>query len=252
MLTGRLTFSLDIGPVLDSTGEDGTAFTADEGKAVEGIRIEDITLSLLQTWTISSISEPEIKEEMPEQAFLLWSLGEATQSTSKQPLFSSEQLLLQPGQSRSIEQRILLPDNPAIRPSVSPLSKTGLRPSHRLSLVVTYSPLLRGPSRSVSRTREDKASSEMRIYPGKKKEIVVSTPVTLSTCACVFYALRLPAYGDADYEDFLRHEKACDERNKACKLFPLFNGYTAVVETRADAFLRGSLDCDLQCLRARL
>ena len=202
---------------MEPTADERTVYKAD-GKPVEAVRIEDVTLALKQAWSLSSVTDPIALEDIPVQTFKLWSLRESP-SSSRNAYLSEERLTLQPSQPWSIEQTVLLPDDPAIASSVSPLSKTGLRPNHRLQMTVTYAPILREAGRSASRVRGqmDEDLAETRLVAGLKKEIVVSTPVTLSNCACVAYALTLPAYGQAEYEDLLRHQKACDQRSRSRK-----------------------------------
>lgn len=209
MLASRLKFQLDLGPVLPGVNAQM------DGSIVEAVRIDDVRISLEQTWALSSLEDPSAQEDMPMQSFLLWSLHSA-QSAGTGPL-SPERLVLAPEQPWGVEQAFLLPDDAAIRPSVSPQSKTGLKVTHRLTLVLKFTPLVRGASwcpRDQGETILDQLHSG-QIESTRKKEVVVSMPVVLSTCACVVYALLLPAYGEAEYEDMLRHQKACDERNRS-------------------------------------
>lgn len=100
MLASRLTFSIDIGPALESAGPSEI-----DGKFVEAVRIDDIRISLIQSWSLSSLIDPLAMQEAPPQAFLLWSMSGSSDVVSKPTgSFASDRLLLLPDKSWFAEQ----------------------------------------------------------------------------------------------------------------------------------------------------
>lgn len=163
-------------------------------------RIEDIRVSLLQTWLLQSLREESRVEEVPALDIPLWSMQGSSKSES---LGSStpphEQIFVKEGCGSVMEKRFVFPEDDRIRATTSLISNTGLKASHQLSMQITYSLTGRGS--------EDK----------ELKMVKIAAPVTMSMCACAIEALQLPAY-DQTEEILSLHQRACDQRAKARRL----------------------------------
>ena len=160
------------------------------------VRVDDVRLSLVQSFKLQSQSEPGRTEDIHPLVVPLWSMRESRTSPARG-------ITLRHGQDFHFEKRIVFPEDGQIRPSTSQHSKTGIRVLHRLAVSLLYTPL-----------QAEGACAPTKSEP-RMKEVHMTTPATLSSCCCVVEALQLPAYED-NQELKAINQKACDERAKAC------------------------------------
>lgn len=159
------------------------------------VRVDDVRLSLVQSFKLQSQSEPGRTEDIHPLVVPLWSMRESRTSPARG-------ITLRHGQDFHFEKRIVFPEDGQIRPSTSQHSKTGIRVLHRLAVSLLYTPL-----------QAEGACAPTKSEP-RMKEVHMTTPATLSSCCCVVEALQLPAYED-NQELKAINQKACDERAKA-------------------------------------
>ena len=170
------------------------------------MRVDDVRLSLMQSFKLQSQSEPGRTEDVDPLEVPLWSMRESRTSPARG-------ITLRHGQDFHFEKRIVFPEDGRIRPSTSQHSKTGIRVAHRLAVSLLYTPL-----QAQAQAQAEGACAPAKSEP-KMKEVHMTTPATLSSCCCVVEALQLPAYED-NQELKAINQKACDERAKACGSAP--------------------------------
>jgi len=131
----------------------------------QSVKIVDVQVQLLQTFRLHSLVDPKVQEEeIKPKPLVLWSMKD------KEALGT-----LSPGQVFNVSRQFRLPDDDKIRPTTSTNSKTGIRVSHRLCVVVHFKALESNPE-------------------GEVKELKVATDAIVSSCCCMFEVLQLPAY----------------------------------------------------------
>lgn len=173
--------------------------TLDVREAKCDIRLEDVRVTLVQYWELSSLEIPVRKESPEPQSYLLWSMGDIGPSMIRRSGSPLPPVKLSKGQSFHLQRRFVLPEHDTIRPSTSSRSKTGLRASHKLIVKLLYTPILDG--------------TEMG-----RKETTMQVPALLSACWCVMEALQLPRYEKHAAQDEARLAfKACDARARCRK-----------------------------------
>jgi hypothetical protein len=129
------------------------------------IQLEDIKVYLYQTIALQSRKTPEYKETK-QMIIPLWSYRKDTKRSIGR---------YNAGQEFSLVQQFRLKDDDTIRSTTSDKSDTGIRVSHKLALVLHYTPL------------EDNPKNET-------KELKIATDATFTSCCCVVEYLQLPQY----------------------------------------------------------
>lgn len=138
-----------------------------EEEAEYPVHVEEIRVELDQTYKLQSLSEPDRVEDPPTETYLLWS------SKDKEPGMP----VLAAGQQYHLDRSFILPDDQHIRPSTATHTRTGIRVTHQLALVVRYVPILAGSEvPKMMRTR-------------------IALTCTMWMCFCAVEALQLPSYG---------------------------------------------------------
>lgn len=130
------------------------------------IQLEDIKVYLFQTIALQSRANPELKESKV-MTIPLWSY----RKDSKQQCIGRYTA----GQEFSLVQQFRLKDDDIIRSTTSEKSETGIRVSHKLAVVVHYTPLENNPKMET-------------------KELKIATDATFTSCCCVVEYLQLPKY----------------------------------------------------------
>lgn len=130
------------------------------------IQLEDIKVYLYQTIALQSRADPGLKETKV-MTIPLWSYRKEGQHKCIGRYNA--------GQEFSLVQQFRLKDDDIIRSTTSEKSDTGIRISHKLAVVVHYTPL------------EDNPKMET-------KELKIATDATLTSCCCVVEYLQLPKY----------------------------------------------------------
>lgn len=129
------------------------------------VQLEDIKVYLYQTILLQSRKDP-VRKESKVMSVPLWSY----RKDNKQPIG-----LFTEGQEFSLVQQFRLKDDDTIRSTTSTKSDTGIRVSHKLALVVHFTPLQDNPDKET-------------------KELKIATDATFTSCCCVVEYLQLPKY----------------------------------------------------------
>lgn len=129
------------------------------------VQLEDIKVYLYQSAHLQSRKDPE-RKEIKKMVIPLWSYRKNT----TQPIGRYKA-----GQELSLVQQFRLPDDDVIRSTTCEKSNTGIRISHKLAVVVHFTPL------------EDNPDNET-------KELKIATDAVLTSCCCVVEYLQLPKY----------------------------------------------------------
>lgn len=129
------------------------------------IQLEDIKVYLYQTVVLQSRKHPEIKETK-RMIIPLWSY----RKESSKPIGRYEA-----GQEFQLVQQFRLKDDDIIRSTTCDKSDTGIRVSHKLALVVHFTPLQDNPEKET-------------------KELKIATDAVFTSCCCVVEYLQLPKY----------------------------------------------------------
>lgn len=124
--------------------------------ALESYTLENVKIMLLQNVRLEHMLEPDITEEIPTHSVLLWQLPETRDAGGAYRGMSVHR-----GQGLAITQVCRLPNEVVIRQTTSEHSNTGIRCSHKLSLIVHY--------------RSESGGTSL-------KELCVRFPVTISSC----------------------------------------------------------------------
>lgn len=130
------------------------------------IQLEDIKVYLNQTIALQSRSDPA-RKETKIMTIPLWSY----RKSAKQQYIGRYSA----GQEFSLIQQFRLKDDDIIRSTTSEKSETGIRISHKLALVVHYTPLRENPKMET-------------------KEMRIATDAVFTSCCCVVEYLQLPKY----------------------------------------------------------
>ncbi|KAK9899079.1 hypothetical protein P389DRAFT_209098 [Cystobasidium minutum MCA 4210] len=129
------------------------------------VQLEDIKVYLYQNVQLQSRKDPE-RKEMKRMVIPLWSYRK--ESTKPIGRYNA-------GQEFSLIQQFRLGDDDIIRSTTCEKSKTGIRISHKLALVVHFTPLENNPDKET-------------------KELKIATDAVLTSCCCVVEYLQLPKY----------------------------------------------------------
>lgn len=128
------------------------------------ILLEDIRVEIVQKYDVQALDEKWRHQTSNSDTLVVWSLR-----TDKK-LGRIEQ-----GGDCSVRRQIRMPNEGKLRPTTPDASVTGLKVSHRIEIVIVYTPLEDNPKKH-------------------KKEFRIGSAATISSCHCTLQALQLPAY----------------------------------------------------------
>ena len=152
-------------------------------------RIVNVEVKLIQTWEVSSLEDAGQVHKHPPAVFSLWSLKKDSNRADE------VQRIMAAGDDFHLQKRVLLPDDTNIRASTAKRSKTGLRASHELEILMTYVSL------SATEPEDRPCRVQMKV------------PALLHACDCVIEARQLPIYEQHAHNDAARLPfVACDQR----------------------------------------
>lgn len=144
----------------------GTAsLSLDIRQVQQPLRIDDVRVDVVQSYETRALDEKWNSSTQARNILQVWSATD----TENLPT------ICQPGASFSLKKHIHLPKEGLLRPSTPKTSVTGIKVSHKLVIVITYTPL-----------------SDL----GKKqrKEFCIGMPAVLSSCHSMVTGNQLPAY----------------------------------------------------------
>lgn len=129
------------------------------------LRIDDVRVDISQSYETRALDEKWNSRTQAKGIIPVWSALAAGNNPS----------ICQPGASYSIKSQIHLPKEGLLRPSTPKTSITGIKVSHKLVIVITYTPY-----------------SDM----GRKqrKEFCIGMPAVFSSCHSMVAGNQLPAY----------------------------------------------------------
>lgn len=144
----------------------GTAnLSLDIRGVVQPLRLDDIRVEIVQSYETRALDEKWNSTSQGKDTIAVWS----AMTSEMQPR------ICQPGSSFSIRKQIRLPREGLLRPSTPKSSVTGIKVSHKLVIVITYTPLA------------DLAKKQ-------RKEFCIGMPATFSSCHSMVAGNQLPAY----------------------------------------------------------
>ena len=128
------------------------------------VHLEDVRVEIHQSYDLRALDETWRHEVQKAEPIIAWSLR-------------SESTLgdIDESSSYEVKRQIQLPPEGKLRPTTPSSSVTGIRVSHRVAIIIVYSPLLNNPKK-------------------QKKEFKIASGATISSCRCTLDALQLPAY----------------------------------------------------------
>lgn len=129
------------------------------------LRIDDVRVDLIQKYETKALDERWSATTKAQDIVPVWSV-----------LGNHEPTMCEPGSSFSICKRIRLPNEMNLRPSTPKACLTGIKVAHKLSVIITYTPL------------------GADVQKKQKKEFCIAMPVTISSCRSMVAGNQLPAY----------------------------------------------------------
>lgn len=144
----------------------GTAnLSLDIRQVQQPLRIDDVRVEITQSYETRALDEKWNSCTQARDIIPVWSAMECERT----PTFC------EPGASFSVRKQLHLPKEGLLRPSTPKSSVTGIKVSHKLVIVITYTPL-----------------ADM----GRKqrKEFCIGMPAVFSSCHSMVAGNQLPAY----------------------------------------------------------
>lgn len=144
----------------------GTAhLSLDMRETLQPVRLDDIRVEIVQSYETRALDEKCHSTTQAKDTIPVWS----AMTSDMRPRICAT------GTSLSIREQIHLPKEGILRPSTPKTSVTGIKVSHKLVIVITYTPL-----------------SEMA--KKQRKEFCIGMPATFSSCHSMVAGNQLPAY----------------------------------------------------------
>lgn len=135
------------------------------------ILLEDVRVEVVQKYELQALDDKWRQELAKSDTMPVWSLRTENKLG-----------LIQQGGNCEVQRQIRMPTEGKFRPSTPDASVTGVRVSHRLDIVIVYTPLVDNPDKH-------------------KKEFKIGSAATVSSCHCTLEALQLPAYEQHEAPD---------------------------------------------------
>lgn len=131
---------------------------------LEDFTLENVKVLIVQNVHLQNMENPDETEDAPPHSVVLWELPREEEKGGPHRGMRRSR-----GESLSITQVCRIPNEVVIRQTTSEHSETGIRCSHRISLIIHYRPT---------------ADAEM-------KELAIRFPVTISSCDSSIWNLQV-------------------------------------------------------------
>lgn len=168
------TFSQNLGPIAADLSSSYLLiggmlnFGLEMPSILRPIQLEDVRIEIAQKYEMRALDEKWRHEKSKGDTFTVWSMR------------TEERLgFIRPGGCCTVQRQLRMPIEGKLRPSTPDASITGLRVSHRIEIIIVYTPLEDNPQK-------------------QKKEFRIGSAATISSCHCTLDALQLPAYQQHD------------------------------------------------------
>lgn len=132
---------------------------------LQPLRIDDVRIDIVQSYETRALDEKWNSSTQARDIIPVWS---ATESERRPEI-------CQQGASFSLRKQIRLPKEGVLRASTPKTSVTGIKVSHKLVIVITYTPLA-------------------DIAKKQRKEFCIGMPAVFSSCYSMVAGNQLPAY----------------------------------------------------------
>jgi len=156
-------------------------FTIDMPKLNKHIKVEDVSVNVVSSYHLRALDEAQtMTTQLKPQTVCLYSMKGDPQ---EKWMVGGRKYAAE--SSFSLTGKVIqLPDESCLRPTVPEASVTGIRVTHRLAVIITYTPL----------EVLEETDSTVRYRELQKKEYKITSPAIFSSCRCTLEALQLPAY----------------------------------------------------------